>query len=443
MARGAAGRAVVSVTLAAIEKAVSSPAARSVVVNAIAMGVAFVNQVLLARIMGIEEFGLYMLALAWLNTLVLVGKLGYDTAALRFISQYLAGNDRDAVERFAGHAVRRTAFASLFVTLVALVTVYLLKLWGLMSAETAEVFALMSFIVPIFAFTLTLAGFLQARGKIVLAQGLPNIFRPLLIVVIASGVLWATGTVSSRAAMTMTLVAAIVVMGALWIAARQRIGGAGQVDVASRKAWDAAALSFTVTTSLTLLLNQSDLQILGAFVPSDQVGTYAAAARLALLVPFPTNAANSGVAPEVARLHALGDSAGIRELIRSASIWTLATSSMLAAVLLIGGEHLLGLFGEEFRDGMSLLAILVLARWLLAVTGLGGHLLNMTGHHARGTQVVAIAAIVQVLACAALVPMFGAYGAAASVVAGALVWSVLTVHGCRRLLGLSPLVLKI
>ena len=49
---------------------------------------AFGLQLLLARLMGVEQYGIFAYVLAWLNILVLVAKLGLDTMLVRFVPIY-------------------------------------------------------------------------------------------------------------------------------------------------------------------------------------------------------------------------------------------------------------------------------------------------------------------------------------------------------------------
>ena len=51
---------------------------------------AFFLQVLLARVLGVEEFGIYIYALTWMNFGSMLGRLGIETAGLRLIAAYNA-----------------------------------------------------------------------------------------------------------------------------------------------------------------------------------------------------------------------------------------------------------------------------------------------------------------------------------------------------------------
>ena len=55
-------------------------------VYAAGAGVVFGLHVLLSRLMGVEHYGVYVYVLSWINILVLFGKMGLDTALLRYVA---------------------------------------------------------------------------------------------------------------------------------------------------------------------------------------------------------------------------------------------------------------------------------------------------------------------------------------------------------------------
>src|SRR5947207_15624599 len=74
--------------------------------------VSFVVQVILARALQPTRYGVYSYLLAWVNVAVLVGKLEFDTAAIRFVAAY-DGQRQDGLLRgfwqYGWRVVSRTA----------------------------------------------------------------------------------------------------------------------------------------------------------------------------------------------------------------------------------------------------------------------------------------------------------------------------------------------
>ena len=67
-------------------------ASSALVVQVLGIGVAYFAQVVLARLLGDPKaYGDYTVPLIWMYLLVLPAKLGFDTAALRFVAAGLVG----------------------------------------------------------------------------------------------------------------------------------------------------------------------------------------------------------------------------------------------------------------------------------------------------------------------------------------------------------------
>src|SRR5690349_23732447 len=74
----------------------------------------FLVQIVLARALEATRYGVYSYLLAWVNVAVLVGKLEFDTAAIRFVAAY-DGQRQDGLLRgfwqYGWRVVSRTAAA--------------------------------------------------------------------------------------------------------------------------------------------------------------------------------------------------------------------------------------------------------------------------------------------------------------------------------------------
>ena len=73
-------------------------------IRATSLGLLFITQILLARVLGASEFGAYSLVIAWIVVLSRLTTGGLDTAATRFVSQYRSNDDWDSISHFKRHA---------------------------------------------------------------------------------------------------------------------------------------------------------------------------------------------------------------------------------------------------------------------------------------------------------------------------------------------------
>lgn len=182
-----------------------------------------------------------------------------------------------------------------------------------------------------------------------------------------------------------------------------------------------------------------DTLALGAFAPDFEVGVYGAAASAALVMSFLLYASNSIVAPRFARAFRAGETEQLEREARMATRLMGLVALPFAALLALFAEPLLSVFGPEFTAAVPAFRVLLVGHILNMATGPVGYLLLM-GHRERAFRNnVAIAALIDLLLLALLVPRFGIVGAAAATAAAMVAVNLLHLVACHRELGFSTL----
>ena len=177
-------------------------------------------------------------------------------------------------------------------------------------------------------------------------------------------------------------------------------------------AWLTLSAPLWLVTMFTLSINQSDLLVLGTLKSSADVGVYAAGSKTAFLVSFVLTAVSAVLAPVFVRHHAAGDTAALRDAMRSGTRLLLWPSLAIAVVLFAWPQLVLGAFGAGFDDASTIVRILVVGQFVNAITGPAGYLLILTGSQATVARVYGFSAVAQIALLLALVPGFGSNGAA-------------------------------
>jgi len=149
---------------------------------------AFGSQVVLARVMGSFDYGVFVLV--W-TTVVIAGALsclGFHTSVVRFVPEYR--------ERGMAEELRGVVLASRLLTLVAstaLTGIGLFAFW--MLSERVEPFYVAPFLVgllcvPMIALSDTLEGLARAQSWAVASLAPVYLVRPLLLLLIMLGAVW-------------------------------------------------------------------------------------------------------------------------------------------------------------------------------------------------------------------------------------------------------------
>jgi len=204
------------------------------------------------------------------------------------------------------------------------------------------------------------------------------------------------------------------------------------------RAWIRSALSFLFIGGMQLINNQTDIVMLGALQGAEVVGIYRVATRAAQLVVFILAAANTVLQPTIAKLYAVKDMERLQRVVTRSARVVLLVSIPIAVVLMVAGHWILLIFGQEFTEGATALAILSVGQLVNAAMGSVGLILNMTGHERDTARGVAIAAVVNVTLNAILIPLWGMNGAATATATSLVMWNVILAVQVVRRLGIHP-----
>lgn len=381
------------------------------VVNA---AIALISQVLLARIMGEHEFGIYAYAWTWVLLLGYVVGLGIPSAAQRFIPEYTARGEHDLLRGFLRHS-RSLAFAA--ATLSALLGAAIVYASGdfFETWYHAPLYLALA-CLPLFALVEVQDGIARSYNWIYIAITPTYLVRPLMILAIVL-VLWLVGyPQSATLLMAISLIAVSVTAIGQLFALDRRL--AGEIPRGTRRtsvpAWLNVSLPLFLIEGFYLLLTYADVLILERFHPPGDVAIYFAATKVMALASFVSFAVANATAHRFAEYNTAGDRAALSAFVRDAVRWTFWPSLVMVAGLLVFGKLLLWLFGPQFTAGYHLLPILAVGLLARAVVGPVERLLAMCGEQRVTAWVYFCAFVLNVALNFALIPHLGLAGAAAA-----------------------------
>ena len=198
--------------------------------------------------------------------------------------------------------------------------------------------------------------------------------------------------------------------------------------------WLRVATPLWILVLGTGLLRTVDILILGLFVEPEQVGLYYGATRAAALVGFALFAVNAVVAPLISRLYHSGDTRQLRGVAAHAAQMVFWPTLCCAIGMLLFGDHILALFGDEFRAVKPVLMVLTVGHLFNASVGPVGHFMNLTGNQTTSAKVFFAAGILDVVLNLLLIPPLGLLGAAIATATSVVAWNVLlTIFVVKRL----------
>jgi O-antigen/teichoic acid export membrane protein len=410
--------------------------------NMVSKFLRFLTDVVLARALGPEGFGVVAASMSFTHILAEVGLVGTHRGVLRFASlDESAGRPRAA----AALTRRGLTIAGLFggVLFVA-VLVARRPLTRLLFEETTSVWILPAFalaIPAIGAFTV-----LQFRARAARRFGddslVGNVARaavPFLLTAVllfAGWKLW--GAVAGFVGgMIGTAGLAVLLQRRADRRARATTGAAEDVPIGLGRLMR-VAVPLALAGASILIMNELDKVMLAIFWPETEVGLYNAGFRLSrqaiLLLPV----VNAAISPFVGPLLAAGRHEDLHRLYRDTTRWSLAAGWSAALLFTVFAADFVGLFGPEYADATSVLVLLSLGQLVNASVGNAGVILQFSGHEKMELSNGVLVTVVNFVLNLALIPGHGAEGAALATLLSLVLVAVRRVFQTRKALGIMP-----
>ncbi|WP_428672845.1 oligosaccharide flippase family protein [Roseibium sp.] len=413
------------------------------VVRVAGAALAYLSQIVLARLMGAHDYGIY--SVAW--TLVIVFGVmacgGFSSSANRFIPQYLQKGDLNGLRGFL-RTSRQTAF--LIGTLAAAAGmggVYLLR--PVIEPSYVLPVSVVLLALPFFAVGLVQDGIARSYDWPSLAMLPTYVWRPLailfLLVVVAVSGLRTDALTTVLVAVSATLLVALY----QYLHLRRKL--APRIPAGPRRTeltfWLAISLPMLLVDGFLQLITSADVIMVSFFRDPGEVAVYFAASKTLALVHFVYFAVRAASAHRFSNFAHNGDRKGLADYVHQATLWTFWPSVAAGAVLLLAAPLLLRLFGSDFTSGYELIAILMIGVLARASVGPADALLTMTGNQTSCAGIYAATFLLNVLFNLALIPQFGLAGAALATSCAILFEATCLAVTVRRKLNITTFVLPL
>jgi O-antigen/teichoic acid export membrane protein len=411
----------------------------ALVVLVVGAGLSYVAQLVTARIIGPDSFGVYAYVLAWVTLLGYFSTLGFHVSLLRFVPAYQAKEEWSLMRGVIQYSHRGAAGTAVGIVLIGVCGIVALR--NSLSPELALTFLLGIAAVPFLALHLVGASAVRAFGGITAALAPERIVRDGLLLAVVAGISWGNMyRLDATLAMGATLLSSIVVLGLVRIFLR-RLRPPPLDDARpafTARDWWRPTLPLTAIMIADNFMSRSAVIALGVAGNTRDAGIFAVAFSMATLMALPRMAVATIFAPTVSALFTRGDRAGLQSLSAKAACLSLLGTACAAVPLLLLARPLLAWFGRDFVAGAPIVTILVLGQVLAAACGPQQHLITMTGHERAGAAILGLCAGLSFAGCILAVLWFGMTGAAVVTTVTLVGWNVAMGIFIHRGLHLMP-----
>ncbi|SDK06743.1 Membrane protein involved in the export of O-antigen and teichoic acid [Halovenus aranensis] len=392
----------------------------------IASAVGFLSTLYFARTLGTEVMGLYALVMTFSSWLMLSADLGIGEAMKKRISEGEGPNQ--------GKFLVAAVVWTLSILGVLSLGLVLFEPWVTAYIDEFDVYvstAVIWFVIAVLFARL----FSRTVFRLLVAQRMVHIRGLLDIVNIGGKTLFQVGLVLlgySLAGMLIGWVLGGIVVGVVglrWIT----VSPARPTREHFTSLFDYAKFSWLGKLE-SRAFNQVDILLLGVFVSAGSVGVYSVAWSIAKFIELFGSSISRTIFPEISFKSSQASKQSTVGLIEDA----LAYTGLIAIPGLVGGsilaEHLLRLYGPEFRRGAAVLALLILATLIYSYQSQFLNALNALDRPDITFRINAVFVALNVILNLALISQFGIEGAAVATVFSTVVGLFLSYVALSRLI---------
>lgn len=414
------------------------------VVRAVGAVAQLMMTIVIAKSMGSQAAGQVFFAYGLVMLVSQVSLLGSEISGLRTVAINVADQNQVALRNDSAIRIRFVLTTS---SIASLSTFIVIGLAGIQGRDPLSLLQLSmtALTIPQYALVLLLAELFKGIGRPVIGLTFQNLFVPIIVIGAVSVGYTVFNSMSPSHVIAAIMTACAITSLAILAFYSSKAGLTTRSFCLGRTGGLLKEAPWVAPVSATpAIIQWSGVLLLGILASPEDVATYAVAVRLTIAVSILHSAVASVAAPRLATTFHSADLSAFR----TASVHTGLLISGLAlpvlGLLFIFSRSILDVFGSSYADnGTILLRILVLGQIFAAIFGHSGTVLTMAGKFRIASAISILAGVFQLSITLALVPVFGALGAALSTALTVALGHIATLVLVRAYVHLWPIPLSV
>ncbi len=387
-------------------------------------GLAVVTGIILARVLGPEEFGLYGFIMSMITMATIPTVAGMSQLMIREV----ANGQLDAKWEELKGLLR---WSSIYVVVLSAVVMGILSVAIYFEWIRADIGQCLWFglaIIPLKGLLAKQNAVLNGLRFPVLAQLTQGVVGSIVVLIVLGLLLISNTHFDAQTILILQIFASLIsVLCCNYFVLKKSPQEINTVSASYKiRSWHKALIPFTLLTIITTLNNELASVMLGFLGSETSVGYFKVAMQGVTLLSLGLAAINSVTGPRIARLYRKGDLVEVQNLLTKSVRLSVLASVPFALFLIFWGDFVVSLlFGDEYLPAARLLAILCFGQIVNVMMGSVGLVLQMTGHENRALKTLLITLIVTIIMLFLLIPRYQAEGAAIAVSVSMIIWNVL------------------
>ena len=386
----------------------------SLIINVSNKAIILMTGIVLIRILGKSQYGVYTYVLSILGVLAIPAEYGIANLLVRETAKGISNRDYPTI--------KGSWRWSLYFSLIFSAAILLLSFFGVLLGKNhfdqveINTFIIAMALLPLHIIVFIGSGALRGLKKIIIGQLPDSIIIPgIFVLLLIAGYYLTPLELTASSTMALRLVATFVAFLCVMIFLFKNFPPKVK-DVKpyyQGKAWLASVISLGLSSGLNIVKSRSNTLILGIFVDSGQIATFQVAVSAAALSGVILQAANVILAPQFASLISQKNFKKLQTLVSTSARIVSALTLAATIILVLFGKPLLAFaFGPDLVEAYPSLVILMGGQLVNAFLGSVAYILNMAGYEKDVMKAIGISAVINTVLALVLTPIWGIIGGA-------------------------------
>jgi O-antigen/teichoic acid export membrane protein len=376
-------------------------------------GLGYLFQVVVARCVGAELFGLFSLGLAVFNIAEMIASLGMGRGVVRYVSLYQGEGDQRRVKGTIRLTMALSLGGGIVVSLLLIALSEVLAINIFHAARLTDLLRFFAIAVPFSVLTTVLTSSIRALRIMRYAVYVRDLFEPLsriALVILVSLLGWKLW--GAIFAFAVSIVAGTFLSLLFYRQVFHSVVKAGVQPIFELKEILAFCWPLFFADGFYLAQGWISTFLLGYFATPEAVGIFSAAYRTSLLLQGIIMSFNTIFAPIISALHYREENKTLESLFKIVTKWVFSLGFPITLLVMIFSQEILAIFGQDFAIGTASLIVLSIGQFINSTTGPLGLLITMSGRSKITLLNTAFYFFLQAGLCFLLIPQYGVLGAA-------------------------------
>ena len=377
----------------------------TIAVRVLGAALLFVMHLVYARVLDAERYGVLSYAVSLAGLLAIIAAHGWPTALVRYMAEYKGGLQWSLYRGMLLRAFSSSFYISMVISLLLISLSYL----EFLSLSLSSSLLFSALLLPVVVISSIRRRVFQALHKPKASVIPDEIVFPVLAIFLLV-VFSDYSSVLVYSYWSAAVIALLLSLFYLWHHLPLEVKS-GSPSFLTRT-WLAVVLPMMFGGFGQIVLNRTDVMMIGGLLSMEDVGVYSVALRIALLNTFILGTVNIIITPKLAEAYRAGNRIVFEKIKKQAILFSTIGAVPPFFIMFFWPSSLMGMFGEEYINAGYLLQILAVGQLANALTGASGFVLLMSGMEGVFAKSMWLAAMLNLIGNYFAIHFYGIIGAA-------------------------------